>query len=68
MGPLIFPDDFIILDFNSDLEVLFILGHPFLATGQALIDMVVGQLIMRAHNKVEVFDVYKSMKLPIIYE
>lgn len=32
---LIFPLYFIILDFKPDLKVLFILEHPFLATGGA---------------------------------
>ncbi|XP_049371097.1 uncharacterized protein LOC125836054 [Solanum verrucosum] len=67
-GTLIFPVDFVIMDFEPNLEVPFILGRPFLATGGALIDVVAGRLTMRAHDKVEVFDVYKAMKLPAIYE
>ncbi|KAK4708672.1 hypothetical protein R3W88_029597 [Solanum pinnatisectum] len=57
--------DGVIEDVLSDLEVQFILGHLFLATGGALIDMTAGRLTMRAH---EVFYVYKAMKLPAIYE
>jgi len=68
VGTLIFPVDFVILDFEPDPEVPFILGRPFLATGGALIDVAAGRLTMRAHDKVEVFDVYKAMKLPAIYE
>ena len=68
VGSLIFPVDFIILDFEPDPEVPFILGRPFLATGRALIDVAAGQLTMRAYDKVEVFDVYKAMKLPAQYE
>ncbi|XP_049365275.1 uncharacterized protein LOC125830108 [Solanum verrucosum] len=68
VGTLIFPVDFVILDFEPDPEVPFILGRPFLATGVALIDMAAGRLTMRARDKVEVFDVYKAMKLPAIYE
>ncbi|XP_015159334.1 uncharacterized protein [Solanum tuberosum] len=68
VGTLIFPMDFVILDFEPDPEVLFILGRPFLAIGGALIDVAAGRLTMRAHDKVEVFDVYKIMKLPAIYE
>ena len=33
-----------------------------------LIDVVAGQLTMRAHDKVEVFDGYHTLKLPSIYE
>ena len=35
----IFPADFIILDMEEDKEVPIILGRPFLATGQALMDV-----------------------------
>lgn len=35
----IFLVDFIVLDFEAGLEVPIILGRPFLATGQALIDV-----------------------------
>ncbi|XP_055821975.1 uncharacterized protein LOC129890445 [Solanum dulcamara] len=68
VGSLIFPVDFVVLDFEPDLDILFILGRPFLATGGALIDVAAGRLTMRAHDKVEVFDVYHALKLPIIYE
>ena len=33
-----------------------------------MINVVAGQLTMRAHDKVEVFDVYKALKLPSVYE
>lgn len=39
----IFPADFIILDMEEDLNVPIILGRPFLATGQALIDVQKGE-------------------------
>ncbi|XP_060210380.1 uncharacterized protein LOC132637282 [Lycium barbarum] len=42
VGSLIIPADFVILDFEPDPEVPFILGRPFLATGRALIDVAVG--------------------------
>ncbi|XP_015162332.1 uncharacterized protein [Solanum tuberosum] len=41
---------------------------PFLATGRAMLDVGAGKLTMRAHDKVEVFDVYKALKLPGVYE
>ncbi|XP_049400024.1 uncharacterized protein LOC125864138 [Solanum stenotomum] len=68
VGTLIFPVDFVILDFEPDPEVPFFLGRLLLATVGALIDVAAGRLTMRAHDKVEVFDVYKTMKLPAIYE
>lgn len=33
-----------------------------------MIDVATGQLTMRAHDKVEVFDVYKALKVPPVYE
>lgn len=60
--------DFIILDFDAYTEVPFILGNLFLATGSSLIDVGTRQLKMRAHDKVEVVNVYKVMKLPDLYE
>ncbi|XP_060178013.1 uncharacterized protein LOC132607949 [Lycium barbarum] len=68
VGSLIIPADFVILDFEPDPEVPFILGRPFLATGRALIDVAAGQLTMRVHDKVEVFNVYQALKMPAIYE
>ena len=35
----IFPADFIVLDMEADKEIPIILGRPFLATGEALIDV-----------------------------
>ncbi|XP_062103405.1 uncharacterized protein LOC133814464 [Humulus lupulus] len=40
----IFPADFIVLDMEEDSNVPIILGRPFLATGQALIDVQKGEL------------------------
>ena len=37
VGKFIIPTDFIILDYDTDDRVPIILGHPFLATGGALI-------------------------------
>ena len=64
---LIFPVDFVILDFELDPQVPFILQQPLLAMRGALIYVTDNRLKMRAHDKVEVFDVYKEMKLPAIY-
>ena len=33
-----------------------------------MIDIAAGQLTMRAHDKVKVFDVYKALKVPPVYE
>ena len=43
-------------------------SHLFIAIRGALIDVEAYRLKMRAHDKVEVIDVYKAMKLPKIYK
>nr|XP_016503530.1 PREDICTED: uncharacterized protein LOC107821609 [Nicotiana tabacum] len=68
VGSFIFPADFIILDYEPDQEVLFILGCPFLATGRAIIDVCEGKMTMRVGNQVEVFNVYKALRFPAHYE
>ncbi|XP_070023389.1 uncharacterized protein [Nicotiana sylvestris] len=53
----ILPADFVILDCEVDYEVPIILGRPFLATGKALVDMEVRELIFRVGDKKVVFHV-----------
>ncbi|KAL5541988.1 hypothetical protein UlMin_009698 [Ulmus minor] len=60
----IFPVDFIVLDFEADLEVPIILGRPFLATGRALIDMQNGELTIRVQDEQVTFNLFQSMKFP----
>ena len=43
----IFPVDFVVLDIEEDREAPIILGRPFLATGQVLIDVKRGELTLR---------------------
>ncbi|XP_016458031.1 uncharacterized protein LOC107781771 [Nicotiana tabacum] len=57
VGSFIFPADFIILDYEPDQEVPFILGRPFLAMGRAIIDVCKGKMTMRVGDRVEVFNV-----------
>lgn len=42
------------------------MGCQFLATAGALIDVHIARLIMRSHDKVEIFYVYMEMKLHTI--
>ncbi|KAL5570008.1 hypothetical protein UlMin_026583 [Ulmus minor] len=60
----IFPVDFIVLDYEADLEVPIILGRPFLATGRTLIDVKNGELTMRVQDEHVTFNVFQSMKFP----
>nr|XP_016498151.1 PREDICTED: uncharacterized protein LOC107816918 [Nicotiana tabacum] len=68
VGSFIFPTDFIMLDYEPDQEVSFILGRQFLATGRAIIDVCEGKMTMRVGDRVEVFNVYRAIKLPAHYE
>ncbi|KAL5550632.1 hypothetical protein UlMin_000808 [Ulmus minor] len=60
----IFPVDFIVLDYEADLEVPIILGRSFLATGRTLIDVQKGELTMRVQDEHVTFNVFQSMKFP----
>ncbi|XP_063947575.1 uncharacterized protein LOC135152049 [Daucus carota subsp. sativus] len=61
---LIFPTDFVILDFEEDKKIPIILGRPFLATGQTLIDVQKGELTMRVQDQRVTFKVFNAMKFP----
>ncbi|XP_063937996.1 uncharacterized protein LOC135147890 [Daucus carota subsp. sativus] len=61
---LIFPVDFVILDFEEDQKIPIILGRPFLATGQTLIDVQKGELIMTVQDQMVIFNVFNAIKLP----
>ncbi|MCI65487.1 hypothetical protein A2U01_0086745, partial [Trifolium medium] len=55
--------DFVILDMEDDAEVEpLLLGRPFLATGRALIDVEMGELMLRAHEEQIMFNVFMAMK------
>ncbi|XP_055826353.1 uncharacterized protein LOC129894723 [Solanum dulcamara] len=68
VGSLIFPSNFVVLDFVPDPDVPFIFRRTFLAIGGEIIDVDVGRLTMRLYEKMEVFDVYQTLKLPAVYE
>ncbi|XP_019184180.1 PREDICTED: uncharacterized protein LOC109179067 [Ipomoea nil] len=56
------PGDFVILDIEEDAKVPIILGRPFLATANAIIDVKRGKLVMEvADYKIE-FDIFKMAK------
>ncbi|XP_075107141.1 uncharacterized protein LOC142180113 [Nicotiana tabacum] len=68
VGSFIFLVDFIILDYEPDQEVTFIFGPPFFATGRATIVACKGNMTMRVGDRVEVFNMYKALRLPTHYE
>ena len=51
VGSLTFLADFTVLDMEEDSKVSIILGRPFLATSQGLMDMRDHQLILKARGK-----------------
>ena len=58
----IFPIDFVVLDMEEDKEAPLILGRPFLATEQALIDVKDGELTLRVGDDQVKFNLYQSLK------
>ncbi|XP_049392923.1 uncharacterized protein LOC125857353 [Solanum stenotomum] len=60
----IFSADFMILDCEVYFEVPIILGRPFLATGQALVDVERGELKFRINKEEVNFNICRSMKQP----
>ncbi|QHN81359.1 Retrotransposon gag protein [Arachis hypogaea] len=61
VGKFFLPADFVILDTGEDENASIILGRPFLDTGRALIDVEVGELVLRVHNEQLVFHVFKDI-------
>ena len=60
----IFPA-FIILDMEEDKEVPIILGRPFLAIGQALMDMQKRELRLRVQDEKVTFNEFNAIKHPM---
>ncbi|XP_009604165.1 uncharacterized protein [Nicotiana tomentosiformis] len=61
-----FPANFVILDYEVDVEIPIILGRPFLATGRAICDVKAGELKFRLNDEETIFHIQKSMKQPMI--
>ena len=64
VGKFIFPVDFIILDMEEDEKIPIIMGHPFLDTGRALIDVQKGELMLRVDKEEAVFAVFSPIEIP----
>ncbi|KAF7832265.1 uncharacterized protein G2W53_014598 [Senna tora] len=59
---LIFPADFIGLDYMVKRDMPIILGRPFLATSNTLIDVQKGELTMGFKDEHVTFNVFNSIK------
>nr|XP_009799660.1 PREDICTED: uncharacterized protein LOC104245704 [Nicotiana sylvestris] len=68
IGKFIFPANFIILDYEADELVPIILVRPLLVTGDAIIKVREGKMILRVDDEEAVFNVYKAIQLPRHYE
>jgi len=62
VNELVFLADFVILDMVEDEDMPLILGRHFLATGHALIDVEMGELMLRFQNEQVVFNIFEAMK------
>ncbi|KAK2361486.1 hypothetical protein QL285_086628 [Trifolium repens] len=58
----VFPVDFVILDMDECVDTPVLLGRPFLATGRALIDVAMGELMLRLEEESVSFKVFEGMK------
>jgi len=62
VNDLVFPTDFVILDMAEDEVIPLFLGRPFLATGRALSDVEMGELMLRFQTEQVVFKIFEAMK------
>lgn len=61
---LFIPADFIILDYEAEDDCGIILGRPFLATAEALIDVKKGEVTLRVNDEQKTFNMFKAIKKP----
>ncbi|XP_062080868.1 uncharacterized protein LOC133785663 [Humulus lupulus] len=60
LDQFVFPAYFVVLDMEEDHEILLILGHSFLATDGALIDVQAYHLTLRVNEEKVRFDIYND--------
>ncbi|WJX41401.1 hypothetical protein P8452_28759 [Trifolium repens] len=58
----VFPADFVILDMEECVDTPVLFGRPFLATGRALIDVEMGDLMLRLNDESVNFKVFEGME------
>lgn len=59
---LVFPPDFIILDMPEDSDTPLLLGRPVIETSKSLINVELGELILRFNDEKFIFNVFEVMK------
>ena len=64
-GDLTLPADFLVLDIEKDCEIPIILGRPYLATRNAVINVPKGELSLRVEEKKFTFSFFKALGDPL---
>ena len=64
VGKLIILVDFIVLDMEENQDIPIIFGRPFLAIGNAVINVPKGELSLEVENEKAIFDVFRALKDP----
>nr|GEV96374.1 reverse transcriptase domain-containing protein [Tanacetum cinerariifolium] len=64
VGKFTFPADVVVVDYDVDPRIPFILGRPFLRTVQALVDVYGKELTLRVDDEKLVFNVESTSKYP----
>nr|GEW66334.1 reverse transcriptase domain-containing protein [Tanacetum cinerariifolium] len=64
VGKFTFPADFIVVDYDFDPRVSFILGRPFLRTARALVDVYGEELTLRDGDEKLIFHADSTLKYP----
>nr|GEW29725.1 reverse transcriptase domain-containing protein [Tanacetum cinerariifolium] len=67
VGVFHFPADFVVVDFEPDLQVPLILGRCFLKTGRALIDVHKGELTLRIENEAITYNLDQTSRYSANY-
>ncbi|CAJ2651827.1 unnamed protein product [Trifolium pratense] len=62
VAEFVFPVDFVILDMEENAEMPLLLGRPFLATGRALIDVEMGDLMLRLNDEQVNFNIFECIR------
>ena len=63
VGKFVFPVDFVVINIEEDKQVPLLLGRPFLATGETLIDVKKGEPTLRVRDEAVHFNLNDSLKL-----
>ena len=62
VGKFIFSMDFVVIDIEEDKKVPLLLGRPFLAIEETLIDVKKGKLTLRVGDEAVHFNLNNSLK------